>query len=235
MTGTVDTGFDANDLCDGDPHFEISRDGNLSLTAAGTSVTGVDGLVVANSNLVAGTNVVFGGGVGAHTIIMPTVPPDGISLNAYMRFTPGVTASGFTVSITGHPIRIVIGEIFAGKFTELRALPPESSLELIPIAVPMEGEYGGLALDRGAAPARRYGGRIYVNDTTADLVYAWYLACRNNSLPSVIVPFPSRDPWVVQWSQFNMNPVEVDLSSSAAWVLDVEWQELPRFRYPVEP
>lgn len=234
VTGTVDDTYEATDLCDGDPHFEISRTGNLSLTAAGSSLTGINGAVIANHNLVATTVVTFGGGIGAHTATAPVVPPDGIRENFSVLWTPAVTASGFTIAITSHPTRIVIGEVFVGQFREMRAMPSGSNLGFRAINVAAGGEYGGIDTDRGAAPPRVYGGTVYLNDAAFADLKAFYLATRNGSRPGVIIPFPSRDPLVVKFTTFNPQPVAVDIQEDAAWQVNVEWEELARFRVPVE-
>jgi hypothetical protein len=230
--GTLEVSYEATDLVDGDPSFPVKMTGGtLGATITGTSQT-VNGVVVVQSNLDAGTAVGFSGGFTA-AVVMPPVPPNEIRLNGYVEVAP-MTASGCAVSIAGHATPIIVGEILAGEFQELRTLPPDSKLEMVPFEVPYEGEYGGLSQDR-FAEARAYGGSIYVTNTMKKLVDDWWRASRNNSLPSVIVPFPDEDDgvWVVVWTQYAPSPVEVTDTSSAAWRLDVEWRELPRYRWQV--
>ncbi len=238
VTGTVDADYDANWLCDGEPSFPIrtlaGSPNSASYTITGTSQT-VNGVVVANHNLDAGTVVTFGSGVTA-TVVAPDVPPNDIRLNA-LALIPAVTAAGCVLTIASYSGPIIIGEVLIGEFLEIRTLPPESNMTSQMFQVENQGEFGGLSQDRGAE-ARTFGGTIYVTDAMKKLLDDWYRACRNNSLPSVIIPIDDsdfgspvpvvdQDPWVVKWVTYSPRPIMVDI-----WVVDVAWQELPRYRWP---
>ena len=235
VSGTVDSDYDANWLCDGDPSFPIRTTTSASYTITGSSTADIDGIVVANHNLDAGTNVVFSSGLTA-TVVADDVPPNDIRLNAFATITPA-TASGCTLTITGHSGPIVIGEVLIGQFQEMRTLPPSSNLSMVPFEVPNAGEFGGLSQDRGAE-SRVFGGTVYVDEATKGLLDDWYRACRNNSLPSVIVPIeatalispgPLVEAWVVKWITYSPRPYLVALGQ---WEVEVAWQELPRYRWP---
>ena len=231
-TGTVDATYVADDILDGDISNPIKRTGDLSLALTGTAVGGSNGAVVAGHLLNPGTTVSLTGDKTASIITSATTPPDGIPLNAGVFWDPAVSVSNLTIAITGHSGAIYIGGFFVGRFQELRALGPGAALNLTPMEVPYVGEYGGLSQDREAPPPRRYGGRVWLTDTQAGILNDWFLGCKNNSLPSIIVPFPQRDPWVVKWTQYSLNPTSVDVSAVAAWEATVEWEELPRYRWP---
>ena len=229
VTGTVDTTYDPDALMDGDDAEPIKRTGDLSLAVSGTSIAGCNGVAVVNHNLAAAHNVVFTGDFSG-TLVTPAVPPGLIRKNGILQFAP-VTVDSFSIAITSHPTAIIIGEVFVGKWQGLRALPPGSNLSVRPFNVPYAGDYGGLARTR-RAEARRYGGSIYLDDASMALMEDWYSACMENSKSSLIVPFPGRDPWNVIWTSFNPKPIAVDVDSGAAWHVDVEWEELPRYRWP---
>jgi len=228
--GAIAASYDAVDLCDGDPlNPVLTTNGTATFSVTGTSVAGVNGAVVINHDLTAGINLVLGGDLSG-TIVTPTVPPGLVRKNGILLFSP-VTAANATLAVSGYGSAFRLGDFAYGKFQDIRAMPPESNLEQLPYEVKPGGEYGGLSQSLGAR-ARKYGGTIYVDDATAALIDDWFDACDNNSKYSVIIPFPSRDPWCVIWTQYSPKPVAVDLSESAAWKIDLEWEELPRLRWP---
>src|SRR5678815_5359067 len=238
VSGTVDASYDANDLCDGDPSNPVrtfaGSPNSAAYTITGTSKT-VNGVVVANHNLHAGTTIGFTSGVTA-TVVAPDVPTNDIRLNAY-AIIPAVTASGCVLTIASHSGPIILGEVLIGEFLEIRTLPPESPMGNRSFEVQHSGEYGGLSQDLGAE-VRTFGGTIYVTDSMKKILDDWYRSCRNNSLPSVILPIDDsdagspvpvidQDPWVVKWITYSARPIMIDI-----WVVDVAWEELPRFRWP---
>ncbi len=239
VSGTVDgDSYDANWLCDGDPSFPIkTTSGSASFTITGTSTSGINGVVVANHNLDEGASITFGGGVSA-SLLAPAVPANDIRVNAWDTIT-STSASGCTFAVSGNSNPVIVGEVLVGVFQEMRTLPPNPDAPMRPFQVPFSGEYGGMAYDRGAE-ARSLSGTVYVRHSTKILVDEWYRACRNNSRPSVIVPFehevaspgsPSgdtdQDAWVVLWDVYNPRPYVRDY-----WALQVGWTELPRYRWP---
>src|SRR5262245_19750954 len=125
VSGSVDLTYTNDDLCDGDPAYPIKlTGGSLSLAITGTSMA-IDGLVVANHNLPTACVVDFSG-LGA--VDCPTVPPGGIRLNGVELLNSPVTTGSTTVTITSspEPDPIIIGEVFAGKFRQIRYLPPRT-------------------------------------------------------------------------------------------------------------
>lgn len=237
VSGTVDgASYDANWLCDGDPSFPIrTPTGSASFTISGTSTAGINGVVVANHNLDENVAITVAGGVSA-SLLAPEVPANDIRVNAWDEITP-TTASGCTLSISGNSQPVIIGEFFVGVFQTMRTLPPGTESQMRMFQVPHAGEYFGMSYDRGAE-SRSIGGTVYVEHSTKVLVDEWYRACRNNSRPSVIVPFEhptlgspggdtDQDAWVVLWANYNPRPYVRDI-----WALEVEWTELPRFRWP---
>lgn len=238
VSGSVDgDSYDANWLCDGDLSFPIkTTSGSASFTITGTSVSGINGVVVANHNLDEGASISFSGGVTA-SILAPEVPPNDIRLNAWDEITP-VSASGCSFSVSGNSAPVIVGEVLVGQFQTIRLLPPGSDSDMRMFQVPYSGEYGGLSYDRGAE-SRSLSGTVYVRHSEKILVDAWFRACRNNSLPSVIIPFEhpdvaspgsgdtDQDAWVVIWDGYNPRPYVKDI-----WALQLGWTELPRYRWP---
>lgn len=228
--GAIAASYDADDLCDGDPLNPIlTTNGTATFSVTGASIAGVNGAVIINHDLTAAINAVLGGDL-AGTIVTPAVPPRNVRKNAHLLFSP-VTAANATLAISGYPSEFRIGEFCYGKFQEISAMPPESTLDMLPYEVPPGGEYGGLSQSLGAR-ARRYGGTIYADDATAALIDDWYEASDNNSAYSIIIPFPDRDAWCVKWLTYSPRPSAVDLNEPSAWRIDLSWEELPRLRWP---
>ena len=116
---------------------------------------------------------------------------------------------------------------------EVRTLPPRADMPYRPFQVLPSGEYAGLSYSKGAV-ARTLGGSVYLDDAMLAVMQDAYDGSEQNSLPTVILPFCSTgspggvmDPWVVTWTTYNPHPIRPNL-----WLVDVVWQELPRYRWP---
>lgn len=228
VSGSVDATYVADDLVNGDPSEPVRVDsGSVSLAITGTSML-VNGLVVVNHNLDAGVVVTFS---GLGTVTAPPVPPGGIRYNGMAILTSPTTAGSTTVTCTnGGPA--IIGEIIAGLFRSIWTLPPESDHTHRGFAILPDGEYPMMGYSK-RAEGRRFGGSVWLDDAEYLVIKDAYLASEQNSLPTVIVPFPDEsgdlDAWLVQWETFNPKPGPVP----DTWLVDVVWIENPpRYRWP---
>ena len=229
VTASVDATYTDDDLCDGDPSTPVRVAGG-SLSAALTFTSGsIDGLIVANHNLDAGDSVGFS---GLGTVTAPTVPNSLIRMNALTVLSSPTTVSSTTVTASTSGA-LVIGEVIAGLFSQIRTLPRRPDLPHRPFQIMPSGEYTGMAYTKGAI-ARSIGGSVYLDDTMKDVMQEAFDASWENSRPTVIVPFCAAgtpgtyvDPWIVTWTTYNPHPIWPNL-----WQVDVVWQELPRYRWP---
>jgi hypothetical protein len=228
VSGTVDASYDNDDLCDGDPATPVRvTSGSVELAITGTSQA-VNGLIIANHNLNQSVVATFS---GLGTVTMPIVPPGAIRYNGGTILTPAVTVGSTTLTLTaGGPA--VIGEALAGLYREVWTLPPEVDHGHTGFGILPSGEYPMLGYSKGAQ-ARRFGGSVWLTDLDYGIIRNAYLASRENSLPTAIIPFPDEtgdlDPWLVTWESFNPKPGPVP----DTWSVDVAWAELPRYRWPV--
>jgi hypothetical protein len=229
VTASVDLTYTAADLCDGDPSTPVRVDGG-SLSAALAFTSGsIDGLVVVNHNLDAAESVAFS---GLGTVTTPPVPYNDIMLNGLEILSAPVTVASTTVTVTaGGPV--VIGDVIAGLFAEIRTLPPRADFPHRPFMVLPDGEFPTLSYTKGAI-ARAIGGSVYLDDTMHGVMQDAFDASWENSRPTIIVPFCAvgspetfSDPWLVTWLTYNPHPIRPNL-----WHVDVVWTELPRYRWP---
>ena len=230
VSASVDATYVDDDLCDGDPSTPVRVAGG-SLSAALTFTSGsIDGLIVANHNLDAGVSVSFS---GLGTVTTPAVPQNAIRMNGLTVLASPTSVGSTTVTATTAGGPLVIGEVIAGLFSDVRTLPRRPDLPHRPFQILPNAEYNGLAYSKGAV-ARAIGGSVYLDDTMKDIVQDAFDASHENSRPTVIVPFcddrtPNSfsDPWVVTWTTYNPHPIWPNL-----WQVDIVWQELPRYRWP---
>ena len=184
MSASVDTTYTAADLCDGDPSTPVRVNGG-SLSAALTFTSGsINGLIVANHNLVAGDTVDFS---GTGTVTMPAVPQNSIRMNGLELLGSPTTVGSTTVSASIGS-SAVIGEVIAGLFSDIRTLPPRTDYPFRPFMLMPTGEYSGLAYTKGAV-SRGFGGSVYLDDTMYQTIQDAFDGSWENSRPTVIVPF----------------------------------------------
>jgi hypothetical protein len=227
VTASVEAGYTADDLCDGDPSTPVRTAGSLSAALAFTSGS-IDGLVVVNHNRPAAGTVGFS---GLGTVTTPAVPYNDIRRNGLTVLATPVSVGSTTVTAAGGPV--IIGDVIAGLFSEIRTLPPRANYPHQPFAILPDGEYPGLSYSKGAV-SRQIGGSVYLDDAMYALMQEAFDASWENSRPTVIVPFCAvgspetySDPWLVTWATYNPHPIRPNL-----WHVDVVWQELPRYRWP---
>jgi hypothetical protein len=227
VTGSVDgASYDPDNLCDGDPANPVLTPSTSASFDIALANGDINGLVVANTNLSAGATIAFS---GLGSVTAPAVPKNGIRLNGWALLDPAVTSNpgSTTLSISGEPGQIALGLAIVGYFRSIRNLPTEPTSTQRAFQNEYAGEYDGLSYGKGGK-ARTYGGTVYLTDAEKTILENAYDASYENSRPTVIVTQQSvNDAMVVKWTTFEPKPGErPDL-----WVVDVEWQELPRYRW----
>ncbi len=224
VTGTVETGYDADALCDGDPSNPVrTTSTGASFTATGTSVAGVNGVVLAHTNLIGGLNVTIGSDLSG-TLVTPAVPNDGIPLNGWKEVTPA-TADSVSITLSGNDTTVVIGELIAGVL-ETIGLRYGASFQEDNYRIAGDSPVRRVGYDMG------YASRILSMDTVitaAQLasIEAWRRACRQTSRPSVLIPYDTvNDAWLVMWERFESKPWAPTL-----FQVSMSWRELTRTRW----
>ena len=224
VSGTVETGYDPNALCDGDPQNPVrTTSTGASFTAVGNSINGVNGVVLAHTNLDAGINVTIGGGLSG-TLVTPIVFGDGIPRNGWKEVTPANTGT-VSISLAGNSQTVVLGELIAGVLEQVDLLTGatyhEDDYRMAGDSVTRRVGY-----DMGYA-ARLIDAQMIVTSAQLASIEAWRRASRQTSRPSVIIPFEdSNDAILVIWSDYQVQPWEGDYFQVSA-----SWQELTRTRW----
>lgn len=227
VAGTVDGDtYDPDALCDGDPHNPVrTPDGTVNFTVTAlAALSGINGLVLVNTNLAAGIVVTFS---GLGTVTTLTVPENDIRLNPYELLDPAAgSVSGFTLTASAG-IAAVIGDAIAGIFEEIFPIGPGPSSPFEEFGIPHAGEFRGLAYSKGGE-ARGFGGTGLITGDEKAILDACWRASRDNSRPTVIIPYDwSDDAWVVLWDSYEVKPYD-----ETFWELSVSWREPPRLRWP---
>lgn len=225
VSGTVETGYDANALCDGDPHNPVrTTSTGASFTITGTSTPGTNAVVIAHSNLDGAKAVTIGGGLSG-TLTMPAMPNDSIPLNGWQSFTPA-TVSGFTVSLSGNSQTVVIGEIIGGVLESIDVRYGDAEFQEDDYRVAGDSVVRRVGYDMGYA-ARMLTGRMVLTSAELATVEAWRRACRQTSRPSVLIPDDTvNDAWLVLWDSFSAEAVAL-----GQWEVTMSWKELTRTRW----
>lgn len=222
-------GYVAGSLCGGWPAPPVrwstaNPSGTVTLLAAGT----IGLVVVSHHKLVAGTTITFSSGITA-VVTAPTVPPDGIPLNAFNTLTPVAAVTAFNFAVAGNTGDAIIGEILAGSARTL-TLPLWSSDQRgmddftreIPISQAPMAPY-----DPGLSARAPWKGKFLLTQAQLDEVIAWFLAQRNGTRPSVIIPDASvNDAWVGFLQKPSWSP-----AGPRHFHVDLVFVEIPRSRW----
>lgn len=224
VTGTVETGYIANALCDGDPQNPVrTTSTGASFSASGTSKAGVNGVVLAHTNLDGGINVTIGGGLSG-TLVTPAVPGDSIPLNGWKLVAPATTGS-VSISLSGNSQTVVLGELISGVLETIGLLTGGTYHE-DDYRIAGDSIVRRIGYDMGYA-ARLLEAQMIVTSTELASLEAWRRASRQTARPSVIIPFEDQnDAWLVIWSDYQVVPWEGDYFQVTA-----AWQELTRTRW----
>lgn len=230
-SANVDTAgsYSANSLIGGWPgtptRWTVANpSGTVTLPAAGN----IDLVVVSHHKLSAGALVTFASGI-VGVVTVPTIPPDGIRLNAFKAITPVVGATGFTFTVSGNTPNAIIGEILAGPARTL-TLPTYQSDQrgMANFTREMQIEQSSIApYDPALSGRAPWKGKYVLTASQLDDVKNWFLSQRNGTRPSVIIPDATvNDAWVgflqePQWA----------VAGPFHFHVDLVFTEIPRSRW----
>lgn len=201
VTGTVDSDYQANWLCDGRGHFPYkSPTGDAALSIAGFSQS--CGLAVLHSHtLDADVDAVLSGDLSAVLADRGGNRPNRIPWNRWISFEP-VTADSVVLTIEYNTRDVFIGELLIGERFTIDPPQPGIPHDLPTFALPLDAEFAaGNGYDKGLAGGRMLEfSQAYTRaemDAVADGLRAWEEACRNGTLPTAFVPNNERDDVIV--------------------------------------
>ena len=221
----MDADYDALWMVDGQPHYPArGTSGSFSATFSFTAGT-VNFVGVFIHNLTGAITV--GGGVSA-TIAASATQANGIPLNTYTTVTPA-SASGFTLSAS-NATTWVVGEVIAGNATSI-TLPKLSSDDRGLANYTRETKVDVASIppyDDGRAGAGPWKGTFLLTTSELDAIVQCYLAQRNGTIPTVVVPNTSvNEAWVGFWREPQFTPL-----GPAFWRVQLVFEPLPLMRWP---
>lgn len=222
--GTTATDYTDDWICDARPgRPAVATNGTVTWSATFSSAE-VGLIAVCNCN--SDVNATLGGGVSA-TVTAGALQPDGIRLNGFALQTPA-NETNITVGFSGAASAVVLGELIAGKYRTL-GLPVYTDDERADVDYtrPMELDLSSIPpYDPGLA-SRRWAGTFILSTADKDIVRGWFLAQKNGTRPSLVVPDSTvNDAWVCFISAPVCKPV-----SSYHWSVDLVITEVPRVRW----
>lgn len=226
--GTVDTTSAAARLCDGRGRPCTWQNGTAGASGVG-SARRVDVVVFHSHNFDAALSVTISGGVSASGAA-PPARRNGIPTDFGVVIPAPASTGTVQFGVAGNSVPVTIGEMLAGPLTELaRGLP---------LGATSWGYVDGGSIRRkarfGTVPdldleqvQRWIKTSIYVTAAEADDLMQWHEATRNDTRPSVIVPFGDfTDVWVVHFS------AKPTFSGWATYrVAELQFEEWPRTRW----
>ncbi len=222
--GTTDSDYTDDWICDGQVgRPALATNGTVTWSATFTSAeVGIIALGDCNSDV----NATIGGGASA-TIVAGALQPDGIRLNPFALITPAAKTN-LTVGFSGAAAAVRLGEFMAGKYRTL-GLPVVDSDERADVDYTREMELDLASIppfDPGLA-SRTWSGTFILSTADKDIVRGWFLAQRNGTRPSLVVPDSTiNDAWVCYISAPVCRPV-----SAFYWEVDLTITEVPRVRW----
>jgi hypothetical protein len=234
--GTTDTTYTDDWLIDGRGGRPAkATNGTVTWSAVGLASGTIGGCVVHNHNIEAARAITIAGGVISLALTGPAARTNGIPVNPWGSTTE---ASGTTVSVAvaSNPSAVVIGELIAGKFRDTSRGFQIGRFEIGYLEtgqIPRRNLTGSVPhYDRGVC-ARYIKGIVRTTAADKALLEDWYESTRNDTRPSVLIPFTDvQDAWVVSWT----NPPKFAAiyhrsASSGLWDAQLEFEEWPRKRW----
>lgn len=202
VTGSVDSGYQANWLCDGRGHypFRAPAGEDLAVSIAGFSQT--CGMAVLHSHtLDAVVDLEISGGIVATLGDRGGDRPNRIPWNRWEIFTP-VSASNVSVVAEYNSRDIVIGELLIGERFTIDTPQPGLAHKLPTFAVPINAEFaGGNGYTKGMAGGRTLTfSQAFTKDeleAVEDGLMAWFESCLDGTLPTAFVPNSDKDDVIV--------------------------------------
>lgn len=158
----------------------------------------IDMAVVHSHNIDPAKAITIGGGVSI-ALVGPTARTDGIPVNPYGIAGSPATTGSVSVAVSGNTKTLTIGELLAGRKRALTYGLIAASLTwgYLPIGRVESQAIGGSIpnFDRGLT-ARWLKGSVYVTADEKSDMEDWFEATKNDTKPSVMVPFDENDAWV---------------------------------------
>jgi hypothetical protein len=234
--GTTDTTYTDDWLVDGRGGRPAkATNGTVTWSAVGLASGTIGGCVVHSHNIEAARTITIAGGVISLSLAGPAVRTNGIPVNPWGSTTE---ASGTTVSVAvaSNPSAVVIGELLAGKFRDTSRGFQVGRVEIgyLDIGRIQSRNRSGSVPDFDLGLCARYiKGVARANAADRTLLEDWYESTRNDTRPSVLIPFDTvQDAWVVSWSSPPKFSARMYRSSSSAYYeVQLEFEEWPRKRW----
>jgi len=233
VSGGAASGFSDDWLVDGVVNKPAkATTGTQTWTVTPLVAGTVDFIAVANHNIDAARTITIGGDVSA-TLAGPAARANGINVNPWAQVSSVAGVDNITIGVSGNSSALTIGEFFAGKLRE--------SSYGMRVRTPFTPSYSGIRheTDGGTAliyelPFVRRGisTSMGADDSDLEQFLAWFEAARANTRPSVIIPFDDQqDAWVVEFLRLTYEPILYQSSSSATYMVTMEFAEFPRYRF----
>lgn len=230
VTGTVDADFDPEALTNGFPHLPVKRTGTLSLAVATGSPAVEVGVVAAMNHTVDAARPIVLTGDLSLSLTPDVWRRDGFSKSPFHILTSPQPVTGFTVTVTGNSVPVVIAELWAGECVQL-----ENELFIQPdidTAEPFPWESQMPPYDDGTE-ARRLAADTVVSDVGLAQIEGWYESTHRGTLPSLFIPDSYvNDAWLVRFKR-KVTPVIIDAGdpSRSVHFVRFEFLECERTRW----
>lgn len=232
VSGGAASGFNDDWLVDGIVNQPAkATSGTQAWVATALASGAVNFVVVANHNIDAARAITIGGDISA-VLAGPAARPNGINVNPWAT-VPQVTADDVSVSVTSNSAALTIGELLAGNLRELSyGLRVRTPFVIENKAIRHQTEGGSVLAYERPFIRRGLRGSLAATQPDLDQLVAWYESTRANTRPSVILPFcgDDQDAWCVEFTSLEYAPIRYT-SSDAAYDVQVEFEEFPRYRW----
>jgi hypothetical protein len=230
VSATVDSDYTDDWLCDGRPMRPIrgtstSFSATITPLAAGT----VDFVGVSHHNL--SVSMVLGADLTG-SVLAGALQADGTRLNSFLSVTSVPGVDSVTISITSNGATVIIGEVYFGTSTTIRApFYRDFSIEVRDHARDQDNDISDVtAYDDGTDGGRTLQG-TWPALTTAekDSLIACFKAQRNKTRPTLLVPDSTvNDLWVGYIKSVKAKP---DDAVPNRWEVSLTFDEIPRVRW----
>lgn len=232
--GTVDTSHQAAWLCDGRGRPCKWQNGTAGASAVGATARQIDVVVLHGHNLDAGLDITISGGGGlSETGDAPPARRSGIPTNPAILIETPVSTTTVQFGVASNSVAVIVAEMLAGPLREsLNALGRDGTNwgYLDGGRVRRQARFGTVP-DLDLEQLQRYLRAELLCETAAeaDAIVQWFEGSRNETRPSVILPFGDtdvNDAWVVSFARKpSFTPFQ------AGWKAALEFEEWPRTRW----
>lgn len=199
VTGAVETDYDPQWLCDGQPGRPVRAVGGSASYTISFPPQNVDFVGVYNHNISTGVNIVISGDLTA------TLISSGPFRNPFKLLTAPVVADSITIAVSGNPVPVVIGELVLGRSMKTqRPMQPGGRRSYMRRNETREGTYNSLAVYDYGVRAKTFDFQTTCTREGLDEFELWYELCKDQAMFTPIVTDLLYDDFsVVQFKQFN--------------------------------